>query len=88
MKKSDKIDALEKLKAFVKSDGFGTEKGYDGLCLIINSGIEITITQRVYLRSLIPMKRPFADGFYCWKVGERTPRIRFINKKLKELDNG
>ena len=87
MKKSEKIDALEKLKAFVKSDGFECG-GCDGLCIVIKWGIKITQTQRVYLRSLIPKKRPFADGFYCWKVGERTPRIRFINKKLKELDNG
>lgn len=86
MKRTEKIDALKKLKAFVKS-----EKLKYGLCnSILWLGIRDLITpeQRTYLESVVPKRRPVRYNMfsYCWEPGVKKPRIDFINKKLKELE--
>ena len=84
MKRAKKIDALRKLRAFVKSGNFIYR--WDGLCGAIRYGLydETTKGQRIYLISLIPREKPY-EG-YCWKPGAKAPRIKFINEHLKRLE--
>ena len=86
MKRTEKIDALKKLRAFVKS-----ERLEYGLCnSIFWLGVLDLITpeQRTYLESVVPKRRPVLSNMfsYCWEPGVKKPRIDFINKKLKELE--
>lgn len=87
MKKSEKIDALKKLKAFVKSDKFGKGVFQEwGLCASANyiSG-GLFSNQYVYLRKLIRKQKRMPNSSYCWKQGVKAPRIRFIDRELKKL---
>ena len=87
MTKQEKLRALRTLKKFVESDDFGIgEKLLPGLCLVIKYLQiiqDIDNEQAIYLRRLIPKKRPF--GGFCWRRGLKEPRIEFINKKIKQL---
>lgn len=92
MRKELKIDALKKLKAFVKTNQFN-KGNINGLCLAIlrmYSKLEIiTRSQLNYLQLIIDNDSYNYNNqweSYYWKPGLKAPRIRWINKKLKELE--
>lgn len=92
MKKESKIDAWEKLKAFVKTDEFNS-RGVNGLCLAILRmyyGYKtITKSQLDYIQLVIDKDdRNYISewGSYHWRPGLKAPRIKWINKKLRELE--
>ncbi len=84
MKKADKIDALKKLKAFVKSEEFGLIT--DGLCIAngeLYADDLITEDQYFFIKKTIPKHTPYS---YVWKVGAKKPRIKWINEQKKKLE--
>jgi hypothetical protein len=85
MKKADKIDALKKLKAGVESERFG-RPFYNGLCLVIEDmwdSNKIDDNQAEFLEGIIPEHHVHE---YVWKIGAKSPRIKFINEHLKRLE--
>lgn len=96
MKKANKIDALKKLKAFVKSDEFGRDciSQYQGLCAMnyaLSQRGVISYNQYVFIREIIRRKDievniPRDRGHYLWLRGTKSPRIKFINEHLKRLE--
>ena len=86
MTKQEKLRALRALKKFVEGKDFGVGVRFKGLCLSIfylNNLLHIDREQAIYLRRLLPKRRPF--GGFCWRRGLKEPRIEFINKKIKQL---
>lgn len=84
MKKQDKIDALKSLR---KEASIRLKYYFIGLCGIIfflYNTDNISKEQKEYLYKLIPKRRPF-DG-YCWRIGAKSPRIKWINEQIKKLE--
>ena len=86
MKKADKIDALKKLRWFVKDRlGEATSAGIlAGLCDIIKySSIELIEEEKEYLLKIIPKHSEYE---YVWKERVKAPRIKWINEQIKRLE--
>lgn len=87
MTKQKKIDSLQKLKMLVESNRFGTGvKRLTGLCsaiIYLSCTQFIDYEQAIYLRRLLPKRRPFNS--YCWRKGVKKPRIAWLNKKIEQL---
>lgn len=88
MSTKQKIEALKRMETFVKSKEFGKGKYYHGLCLVAwhfrNTLSLGTYEQAKYLVELV--EKEFNDSQYHWKPGLKSPRIKWIDKQIKELE--
>lgn len=88
MKKAEKIDALKKLKAFVKSDSF-PQIFTNGLCASacdLNSSGKITDAQMTFLVGPFRKTNTKKYGYFRWERGVKAPRIKWINEQIKKLE--
>lgn len=85
-----KIEALKRMKTFVKSKEFGKGKYYDGLCFVaqdFRDSLSLgTYEQAEYLVELVEKEFKFNGLKFHWKPGLESPRIKWIDKQIKKLE--
>jgi hypothetical protein len=91
MKAKEKIEVLEKLKAYIKSEKFGRSTGLgrfrpDGICIALSrlkEAEEIYLSDIFFVTRLLP---PRKSNPYCWRPGLKKPRIKWIDEQIKLLE--
>jgi hypothetical protein len=81
--------SILKLLVFLRDYIRDTDRFFNGMCLIImrmNNQNLISLDERVLLIRYFEENKPkHIKTSYWWKVGDKVPRLKWLNKQIKKL---